>query len=99
MQMRKELVIRMKRKCMLLVGICCALLLVGCQKEKGTTEDNSASQESHLNQESHSILETVLGGHKKEKERAEDNPANHGAHAILETEGGYYYNMGYNVHR
>jgi len=56
----------MRRKVMLLVGICCALLLVGCQKEKGTTEDN---------------------------------PANHGAHAILETEDGYYYNMGYNVHQ
>lgn len=56
----------MRRKVMLLIGICCALLLVGCQKEKGTTEDN---------------------------------PANHGAHAIMETEDGYYYNTGYNVYR
>jgi len=77
----------MRRKVMLLIGICCVLLLVGCQKEKGATEDNPA------------ILETVLGGRQNEKGTTEDNPANHGAHAILETEDGYYYNMGYNVYR
>ena len=91
--------IRMKRKCMLLVGICCALLLVGCQKEKGTTEDNTVSQNSQTSQESNSFLDNILDVFQKEEEREEDNPANHGAHAILETEGGYYYNMGYNVHR
>jgi len=88
----------MRRKVMLMLGICCALLLVGCQKEMGTTGDNTVSQGSQASQESHTFLETVLGGHKKEKERAEDNPANHGAHAILETKDGYYYNMGYNVY-
>lgn len=83
---------------MLLFVICC-MLLVGCQKETGTTEDNTVSQGSQASQESHTILETVLSGLQKEKERAEDNPANHGAHAILETKDGYYYNMGYNVHQ
>jgi len=33
----------MKRKCMLLLWICSVLLLVGCQKETGVTEDNAAN--------------------------------------------------------
>jgi len=81
------------------------LLLAGCQKETGVTEDNTVSQGSQTNQnsqagqESHTILDTILDVLQKEEERAEDNPANHGAHAILETEDGYYYNMGYNAYR
>ena len=74
------------------------LLLVGCKKETGTTEGDTASQGSQASQESHSFLDNILSGLQKEEEREEDNAANHGVLAIMETEDGYYYNAGCNTY-